>query len=135
MQSAGGTALGDPTATTGYRVCVYDAAGVVRSRRSFTLPAGGQCGRRPCWHARGSGFSYHDPDRAADGVASASVNRTASGVALDVRVQSTTAVLPRTPFDVPAQVQLSRLDDGECWTSSFSRPRLNAASGFRARGD
>jgi cysteine-rich repeat protein len=134
MRSAGGT-VGDPMATTGYRVCIYDGAGAIRSRRSFTLPAGGQCGRRACWQARSGGFSYRDPARVADGIAGAMLRRTGGSVALDVRVQGTNAVLPVSPFDVPVQVQLSRLDDGECWTSTFSRPGRNAPSGFSARGD
>jgi len=133
-RSTGGD-LGDPTATTAYRLCVYDATGVVRSRRSFTLPAGVQCGRAPCWQARGGGFSYRDPNRVADGIAGATLRRTAGGVAVELRVQGTSAVLPETPLDVPVQVQLSRLDDDECWTSTFSRTGRNGTSGFSARGD
>jgi cysteine-rich repeat protein len=59
------TAIGDPTATTEYTACVFDAAGGVTSNAlQVDVPAGAP------WAARGGSgsFGYSDPSRANDGV-------------------------------------------------------------------
>jgi hypothetical protein len=54
--------LGVPATGATYRLCVYDATGLVRSA---TAPAGGLCAGQPCWRQLGSattpnGFKYSD---------------------------------------------------------------------------
>ena len=45
--------VGDPRATTAYRLCAYDDGALVAS---WVAPAGGRCGRRPCWRRRRGAF-------------------------------------------------------------------------------
>src|SRR5207244_866185 len=53
----------DPKA--GYTLCIYDHQSAPRVRRRATLvaalrvPAGGTCGRKPCWRHVPGGSSYH----------------------------------------------------------------------------
>jgi hypothetical protein len=52
------TDFGDPTGSTAYAVCLYDAAGLIETA---TVPPGGTCGTKPCWKALGTvGFKYAD---------------------------------------------------------------------------
>jgi hypothetical protein len=64
--------LGDPTTGATYRLCVYDATGLVRSA---TAPAGGLCAGQPCWRQLGSattptGFKYGDRELTPTGTQS-----------------------------------------------------------------
>src|SRR5262249_15496480 len=47
--------FGEPTATTGYDLCVYDQRGRIASA---TVPADGQCGTKPCWKPSANGAKY-----------------------------------------------------------------------------
>ncbi|MBX3028294.1 beta-propeller fold lactonase family protein [bacterium] len=57
--------MGDPTATTRYALCAYDAAGLVPSLAlHIALAPAGTCGSAPCWQALGgstpTGFAFTD---------------------------------------------------------------------------
>ncbi|HEX6284407.1 MAG TPA: branched-chain amino acid ABC transporter permease, partial [Pyrinomonadaceae bacterium] len=56
---------------TGYTMCVYESsAGVPRlARPPIVIPAGGTCGKKPCWKRSGpTGFRYKNRARTPDGV-------------------------------------------------------------------
>jgi hypothetical protein len=64
--------LGDPTSAANYRLCVYDATGLVRSA---TAPAGGICAGAACWKELGptgnaNGFKYTDRELSPTGTLS-----------------------------------------------------------------
>jgi hypothetical protein len=118
--------LGDPTATTRYALCVWDADGrVIR----LHVPAGG--GR---WRARGAkGFRYRDRKGSADGArdvllraggaARALVAVKAAGPALDT---------PRLPVTAPLTAQWVN-DAGTCWEARFAKVKRNRKGRLRAQ--
>lgn len=58
--------LGDPTAATGYALCVYDGGALVQT---IAIPAAGSCGTKPCWKASSGGrFSYNDNSGTRSGI-------------------------------------------------------------------
>jgi hypothetical protein len=60
---------GDPVGgTTGYAVCLYDGANVLRAALRVNRPQA-MCGTKPCWKVVGGpGFKYTDKLLASDGV-------------------------------------------------------------------
>lgn len=124
--------FGDPVTATNFAVCLYDAVGGVPALRwSARMPAGGECGGRPCWKALGErGFKYHDPALTPDGVHKAQlkpgpdgrarIQVIARGPVLAWPVQVNGRVLGQEPLVV---VQLvSDVPGGACWESRFSAP-------------
>jgi cysteine-rich repeat protein len=64
------TGFGDPTTTSSYALCVFDvSAPLPTALLRAAAPAGGTCGGKPCWKATATGFSYRDPERTPDGLA------------------------------------------------------------------
>jgi hypothetical protein len=61
--------FGDPIAgTTGYAICLYDAAGTRVATMRVNRPHD-QCGTRPCWKAIGGpGYKYTDKLLTSDGM-------------------------------------------------------------------
>ena len=65
---------GDPTTTTDYTLCVYDSSATgAFLATEVAIPAGGTCGRQPCWHATRSGFKYGNKAGTPAGVLSATL--------------------------------------------------------------
>ena len=63
--------LGDPLGSgTDYTLCLYDEVqGSDRLVATLGLPAGGDCGGRPCWKSKiGKTLSYSDKARTPDGI-------------------------------------------------------------------
>lgn len=129
--------FGDPLASTGYALCVYDDTGLLTT---VTAPAGDTCGHHPCWAERGGGFRYRDPERTPDGAAGILLQpghhdgRTkivveASGENLDLPDLSS--------LESPLTVQLRRSGSRLCWSAGYSFPpaRRNDAMRFRDRSD
>lgn len=111
--------LGDPRATDGYSMCVFDET--PRSTQivlAVRAPAGGTCGRRPCWTKVGSnGFQYRNPSGNADGLTSLTV---AAGPFPRARVRGVGPNLPLSlPLPLPVDAQL-QLDTGACRGATFS---------------
>jgi hypothetical protein len=127
-------AFGTPTATTGYALCLYDATGL---RRQARAPAGGTCGRRPCWRDARSGFRYVGSGFNPDGLES--VGLVAGGArAARIRVKGKGAGLhpPALPLAIPVRMQLLRSGSSACWEARYSRPPTrNGAGRFDARSD
>jgi cysteine-rich repeat protein len=118
--------LGDPvTGGTSYTLCVYDAtAGSPGLLLRADAPAGGTCGRKPCWTTtRTPGFRYRNglllPGalrqlrlRAGDAVASISAK--AKGANLPA---------PDLPLDQqPAVTVQLRTSAGACWGATYTAP-------------
>jgi hypothetical protein len=130
---------GDPLATTGYAICVYDAGGglVVDA----AAPAGGICHartKRPCWKSNRRGFAYRNPDREAAPIQAIDLREGASeGKArIAVRARGPLLGLPNLQtLALPLQVQL-QASSGLCFEASYSPPaRRQSAKSFVARAD
>jgi hypothetical protein len=118
--------LGDPVGATGYEICVYDAAGLVVSARA---PAGAD------WRSLNGGFRYKDRSRTPDGVLVAKLKAGAEGkAAVKLKAKGANLDMPALGLALPATVQL-RNTLGGCWGASFSNPKKNDASLFKAKSD
>ncbi len=114
--------LGMPTGSDGYALCLYEN-GVFQ--QGWEMPAGQQCGNKPCWKDTSKGYSYTDRDLTPDGISSvrlkeglvdgkATVGVRGKGVRLDM------PLLPDLNDDL--EVQLQRTNDVLCFAAEFSFP-------------
>ena len=133
--------FGDPAAgTTAYTFCVYDRdAGNPGVVTSLVLPAGGDCGAKPCWKATGSGFVYADKTL-AHGVKQLKLRAGEAGkaqIGLQAKGVGIAAVGDALPFAQSPAVTVQLTNDvGQCWSTDFSAPaRLNRNDRFDDRGD
>jgi endoglycosylceramidase len=130
--------FGDPTATTTYQLCAYDAAaGSPRLVLGTTLAAGGLCGSKACWRATGSGFRYQDPAAASDGIKQVTLKAGAAGKSkIQVRGQGPRLGLPALPLAQSPTVTVQlRNDAGVCWEATYDAPaRRNEPGQFKDRG-
>ncbi|HZR81094.1 MAG TPA: hypothetical protein VFD92_08350 [Candidatus Binatia bacterium] len=120
--SASPTDVGDPTATTGYRLCVY-ADGVLVMGEA--IPPGSACGNKPCWKKiGGGGFSYADRTGRADGITALTVKPGDGNALVRVRGRGQKLLLPAFPLTAfqNVKVQLVRADAPVCWNASFAPP-------------
>ncbi len=122
--------LADPTATTDYRVCVYDGATDV----VFDLPvaAGGFCGTKPCWKAASTKYTYKDKLGSAGGVTELALKAGADGkAALKLKAKGANLSMPGLPLiqaPDPVRVVLVNEDTSVCWTASYSAPPTDPSS-------
>lgn len=111
--------LGDPTTSTDYALCLYDAGAAPVTQ--IDAPAGGTCGIKPCWTAAGSkGFRYKDRDRTPDGLLKLVLRSGDEGKAKAIAKAKgeNLPALPALPLALPVRVQL-HADDGACWDTTF----------------
>jgi endoglycosylceramidase len=131
--------FGDPTASTSYRLCVYDReAGVPRLVASTGLAAGGTCNGKPCWRATSTGFRYTDKNAAIEGVRQVVLKAGAAGRSkIQVRAQGPKLAVPPLPFaQGPTTTVQLRSSGGVCWEADYSPPtRRNQADQFNDRAD
>jgi cysteine-rich repeat protein len=122
-------ALGDPTATTRYTLCAYDASAIPQPRLRSVVPPGGR------WTEAGSGFRYRDPAASSGGIRTLKLSSGPTGSArVIVRGKGPALSLPALPLTLPVDVQL-RNDAGECWGATYSAPGRNDGEGFSGRND
>jgi cysteine-rich repeat protein len=114
-------ALGSPTTTTDYDVCVYDASGPTASLLLHaTAPAGAG------WRASGSGFSYRGTEVRALTLKSGVAGRSKAVLKLK-------GDLPAPPFSTPLTVQVQGAG-AACVATSFDAADVstNTATRFKA---
>lgn len=125
--------LGDPLATDPFDLCVYSAGSLVLATRA---PAGGTCGRKPCWKATASGFGYADPERSPLGIGKIVLKAGEAGRAsMSVSAKSALLPDPGLPLATPLRVQMSRADGADCWEAGFSSARRSDAEQLKATSD
>ncbi len=123
--------FGDPLASTGYTLCVYDGgSNVVHSARAA---GGAVCDGKPCWRATARGFKYRKRD-ASGATMQLQLKNGGDGQAKITAAEKGGAV-PALPLAEPARVQLGN-DAGTCWEARYSAPAArNDAAQFKDKGD
>lgn len=120
--------LGDPLATTSYRLCLYDGNGDLE--RSYAVPAGGDCSGKPCWKRSGKdpkvGYRYKDKLGSSDGVVAFSIKAGLDGKAkIGLQANGGNLSLPAIPLLQSPNAYTALLiqsDSSACWAASFSAP-------------
>jgi hypothetical protein len=123
--------LGDPTQTSRYELCVYDAT---RIRTALGVPPG------TGWGFLGSevaprGYKFKDSLGQHDGVKQMTLKTSSLDKAkLKLVGRGTNLPDPTLPFALPVLVQL-HASDGACWEAGFgvTQSRRNDASGFSGK--
>jgi len=121
---------GDPTATTGFTLCLYDGSASPQPLVSNEVAPGGTCGTKPCWSAPVSGFKYGNKDGAPDGVTKLKLTTAAPGKIV-VKGKGGGLPLLGLPYASPVTVQLLA-SNGECWEASYTAPVLSDATQYKA---
>jgi len=125
--------FGDPTASTGYELCMYDANGRMMT---VTGPAGASCGEKPCWTLVQTGAKYTNKALTPDGLLKMSLKAGESGKAkIKVKGKGASLQVPGLPLDVPVHVQVRREDTGACWEGIFSNALVSTGSAFKGKSD
>ncbi len=129
--------FGNPTATTGYALCLYDGNSSLIA--SAAIPAGGSCNvqsPRPCWRENARGFRYIDKDLTPNGIQQLVLKSGPAGKA-QITVKGKGASLPDPPLpisDLPVTVQLVN-GAGQCWTATYGSSLRNDTQQFKAKAD
>jgi hypothetical protein len=115
--------FGDPTASDGYALCVYEDDTLVRE---FEIPAGQTCsGGRPCWKDVPPGFTYRDKERTPDGVLSVKLlEGLADGdTKLKLKGKGSQLAMPDlSQLTGVLDVQLQQTDGPLCWGATYTPP-------------
>jgi cysteine-rich repeat protein len=128
---------GDPTTKTDYTLCVYDSSATgAFLATEVAIPAGGTCGRKPCWHATHSGFKYGNEAGTPAGVLSATLKvGAAPGVAsIKLKGRGPNLPLPTLPLQKDPKIVVAlRNSTGACWAADYSTAQRNDVTQFRAK--
>jgi hypothetical protein len=130
----------DPVNTAGvaYRLCVYDANGLVSANE---VPSQGTCDGAPCWKASGTkGFQYKSKSATVDGVAQVKLTSGDAGKAkasIKMKSKTGTYVAPPLGLTEPGVKAQLIIDDGGapvCFETTFPAAAKNDASQYSAKG-
>ncbi len=116
--------LGDPTASTNYRLCVYDGDQtlVVNLQAWGGIAYNG----RSCWTAKADGFRYRCPGILPSGITSLSIQTGASGLArIVLKAKGANVLLPGLPLSQTTGsvvAQLINNSSNACWQTTYSSP-------------
>lgn len=126
--------FGDPTATTYYDVCVYDASTALVMTAS--VPPGGVCGKKLCWKPTKRGFTYANKALVPDGVQQLvlSDGAVAGKAKIVAKGKGVNVDMPALPLAAPVRVQL-KSTAGVCWEAEYSMPSKNEATQLKAKSD
>lgn len=126
---------------TSYTLCIFDhAGGAVEVASALVVPAGGECGGKPCWKTTGSGFTYADKTLTHGGVKQIKLRRGDAGkaqVSLQAKGVNLGLADDALPFAQSPRVTVQLTNDaGQCWSAEYSAPaRANRSDLFSDRGD
>src|SRR5262249_22620243 len=116
--------FGNPTATTAYRLCVYDSGNNVVV--NLNVPGGGTCLRLPCWQSNTTGLKYGKPSGLPNGVTKMSVSARSDGTGkIKVKAQGFNLSMPSLPLAQspnPVRVLLINSQTNACWSATYSAP-------------
>jgi acid phosphatase type 7 len=118
--------VGDPTAETDVAVCVYDANGLL---------LGGQVAHGATrWRTIKRGFEYRDKTLATFGFQKIKI-RTGTpslGAYVQAKAKGVGIGNPALPATTPLTAQFVNLDNGKCWSSTFTATKTNQADRLTA---
>jgi hypothetical protein len=119
-----------------YGLCFYDGDGFPRVQ-VLRAPAGGTCGRAPCWKTTSSGFTYTDPLLNPDGLKKIVLTARAVAGKARITVKGKGGNLGLSlPLAAPVRVQLVHSGGAlTCWDATFSTSTGNRGDSFNARSD
>jgi hypothetical protein len=141
--------LGDPTTSSHYAFCFYDASAAIQPLLAALAPAAGQCFgvhpnlSLPCWSASQAGLKrllYNDRNTVTgltpDGIGEIKLAEgTAGRASLRLKGRGAPLALPAMPLSPPVELQLLNLETNVCWRARFSAPATNLPQRFVARSD
>lgn len=129
--------FGDPRDATTIETCVFadEGAGGVAVVMGVRTPAGGICGRRPCWSANGAATTFRHRNPQADGLRAMKLASAGGKTTIRLGGKGAGLGLPATFDDAlpPITVQVRRTDAPVCWEARFSTPKTSTATRLRAR--
>ncbi|MEB2284500.1 MAG: hypothetical protein B6D46_03135 [Polyangiaceae bacterium UTPRO1] len=127
--------FGDPLTATDYTLCVYDASARPQPILFARAPAGGTCGKKPCWKAIKGGFKYNDKLYTPDGLQQLLLKSgPATKTKILVKGKGADLPMPALPLTTAVTVQLKNAA-GVCWEARYSAAQKNFAEQFRAKAD
>ena len=127
------TDFGDPSTTTNYLLCIYDASG---EKLGAEAPAGPCGGTKPCWKVLGTvGFKYANT-AGPDGLTKVLLKAGSVGKGkLGVNGSGPNLHLPALLLTLPVTVQLQQDASSVCWEATYGTATTNTASAFKAKSD
>jgi hypothetical protein len=126
--------FGDPSTSTSYLLCVYDATGALLRAEAL---AGGMCGTKPCWKASGkTGFTYTNKAGTPAGLTKVilKAGKPDHGK-LQVKGAGTNLSFPTLPLTTPVRAQLRQSGSSICWEATYSTVSKNTATEFKAKSN
>lgn len=117
--------FGNPLATDGYELCLYEDDTLVQS---FAAPAGetgGPCGIGLCWKEITTGFSYRDGQLTPDGVATLRLTEGLADGQARIRLRgrgSRLGVPDLSTLTGVLHVQLQKTAGDVCWGATYTPP-------------
>jgi hypothetical protein len=127
------SSLGNPAVSDALSLCVYDGTGF---RFDAIAPAGGICGRKPCWSVATDKLKYKDKDATPDGVSLVKAKSGAAGKGKAmVQAKGPNLVLPPLALTPPVQAYLVRGDGPVCLQATYSTAEKNEAGRYKAKSD
>ena len=122
--------LGDPTTTTAYEICVFDAqSGTPHLALDSRVPAGAG------WTRTARHLTFHDRSATYGGIRSLRLRTSPTNGAIHLRGAGLHLPTPQLPLALEPQVRIQISNGGACWEADFSRTQRNQAQQFRARSD
>jgi len=110
--------------------------GVPGVKLLVAVPAGGDCGERPCWRRAKGGFRYVDSSAAQDGIRNIQLKAGVAGRAKAmVKGKGANLAMPPLGLATPVTARLVRVGTPRCWEATFGAPTRNDAVMFKARSD
>lgn len=137
-------ALGDPTQSTAYRLCIFDESTPQPALLFGAVAQQASCPDRGCWSADAQGFSYRSTTGEAEGLTRVELRAQTDGRARVVITGKGPFLthqygLPTPPLSLPLRVQLQAVDsisaNPTCFESEFDAAGAtrNDAGVFKAR--
>jgi hypothetical protein len=116
-----GADIGNPAGTEPYALCLYDGTGL---RRSYSIPAGGNCGTKPCWQTNPTAYAYRNRSAEPDGITSVDLKAGADGKPRAVvKGKGDLLSIPLlASLTSPLTVQLRNRTTGFCLGTTFVAP-------------
>jgi hypothetical protein len=130
--------FGDPRTGYGsYHLCVIDhTGGVPTVRMHNTAPGGVYCNSGDCWKPRSSGFTYTSKTGVPEGLTAILLGAGAVGHGkVQVKGKGAALTTPAGGFTGAVIVRLKRDDAPACWDATYSTPKKNDGTTFKAKSD